>query len=212
MSGAPETIRPEVVRRELVWEDTTKRGQYERTAPEIRQRFQNLLDAWARLGFAPENGITDANAERICKEPETHVRKLMYDNSPALKSLPLKKESVLAMIELPAGTAEFAEAAKMVAWAFAHSAVPGSVVAIEGGKAVLSAKWEAWLDGQTRRFAHGRQTEALDLVNRMEALAKELQAKYPDAVWWGKDGSTSVFYTSDGHLGVARSNLLNLKA
>lgn len=211
MSGAPETIRPEVVRRELVWEDTAKRGQYERAAPEIRQRFQNLLDAWARLGFAPENEITDANAEQICKEPETHVRKLMYDNSSALKSLPLKKESVLAMIELPAGTAEFTEAAKMVAWAFAHSTVPGSVVAIEGGKAVLSARWEAWLDGQTRRFAQGRQAEALDLVNHIEKLAKELQAGFPDAVWWGKD-DTSVFYPSNNGLAVERRNLLNLKA
>lgn len=151
-------------------QDTQRSQQMHADHQRMKEIYQGAYDAYQALGLQKQLVSID---DLIFPQPEAQIRELMFEENNTLKTLPLKKESVLAMIELGPGFDTFARWANNVIASSGRHSVNTALFSIVGGVVTLSPALNQYVADQTSLYAT---TAEESLLSEAQALFTQLQA------------------------------------
>ena len=133
--------------------------------------------------------------------PEEFVREQLYQENATLKSLPLKKEHVLAMIELPSGFNRWVASLNGLSFASRFLGdVQDRFLSLKNGKVELSSDFEEWVTQSTSVYASEEEAQALKEAQAILKQLEDFQQKYPSVRVLPAEAehSPTLFYTIQG--------------
>jgi hypothetical protein len=160
----------------VLHQNTTNAGELRGNHKRQAEIYQGIYDAHEALGL--KASIAKVSELRI-HNPEEYVREAIYRENQMLQSLPLKKEAVLQMIELPAAFSAFVTAVNGLKWADRFlGAIEERFINIENGRVLLSPDFEQWVTDKTSTYATEEEAQALQEAKDIFDQLQDFQQKY----------------------------------
>lgn len=163
----------------------------------ICRQYTAFLEEWQTLGLPGELPAVD-RIRSLCSKPEHSVREWIYQNTPTLKSLPLEKEAVLKMIEVPD-----IRQLEQLAWDINHARpsadVPYIFFVTDGAKVSIASGFKEYVESKSKVIISGRKAEAQRRAEELMAQLNDFAKDFPELpLMMYQSGSTDYLFMQDG--------------
>jgi hypothetical protein len=165
-----------------------------------------LFNSYSKLGLNHPLSLDELVA---IYQPEKWLREWLFNSSEVLKNLPLDKETVLKMVQLPAGSQNFFDAHSTVKARKQQSGIPLSCFIVEDGTIEYEESIDSYIAGRVETRTQSEEQEQLyeELLAVFTTLS-EIKAKYGKLQLVGSNMSEAVI---DQYMGQITFNPLPIK-